>query len=234
MVITKQFPYHDTAIIVFVFLDGHRIFVTNYVKKEETESDKVSTKSKKNESWIQQEADLKKEETIAESGRIFIRNLSYSVNEEALEALFSPYGPVAEIHLPVDKYSRKIKGFAFVTFVMPEHAVRAYTELDGSIFQGRMLHLLAGKAKLSADELADVEGSGYKQKKLKEQKAQAGSSHNWNTLFLGTNAVATLMAERYGTTKQQVFILNFFGRNLIANMFVYRFCWKTMAVEVKV
>lgn len=30
---------------------------------------------------------------------------------------------------------------------MPDHAVRAYTELDGSIFHGRMLHLLPGKAK---------------------------------------------------------------------------------------
>jgi len=52
--------------------------------------------------------------------------------------------------------------------------------------------------------LEGTEGSSYKQKKLKDQKAQASSAHNWNTLFLGTNAVATLMAERYGTTKQQV------------------------------
>jgi len=52
---------------------------------------------------------LKKEETIAESGRIFIRNLSYSTNEGELEALFSPFGALAEIHLPIDKHSRKIK-----------------------------------------------------------------------------------------------------------------------------
>ena len=54
--------------------------------------------------------------------------------------------------------------------------------------------------------MSDGESSNYKKKKLKEQKAQASSSHNWNTLFLGTNAVATLMAERYDTTKQQVII----------------------------
>lgn len=30
---------------------------------------------------------------------------------------------------------------------MPEHAVKAYSELDGSILQGRMLHLLPAKAK---------------------------------------------------------------------------------------
>lgn len=54
--------------------------------------------------------------------------------------------------------------------------------------------------------LLDAEGISYKQKKLKEQKKQASSSHNWNTLFLGTNAVASLMAERYSTTKQQVIL----------------------------
>ena len=52
---------------------------------------------------------MKKEETIAESGRIFIRNLSYSTNEGELEALFAPFGAIAEIHLPIDKHSRKIK-----------------------------------------------------------------------------------------------------------------------------
>lgn len=30
---------------------------------------------------------------------------------------------------------------------MPEHAVQAYSKLDGSILQGRMLHLLPAKAK---------------------------------------------------------------------------------------
>lgn len=30
---------------------------------------------------------------------------------------------------------------------MPEHAVAAYCKLDGSVFHGRMLHLLPGKAK---------------------------------------------------------------------------------------
>ena len=139
---------------------------------------------------------LKKEETIAESGRIFIRNLPYSTNEDELQALFSPFGPIAEIHLPVDKYSRKVKGFAFVMFVFPEHALAAYAKLDGTVFQGRVLHLLAGKGKLNTEQDSD-EPASYKQKKAKEQKAQAGSSHNWNTLFLGANAVATLMAERY-------------------------------------
>ena len=30
------------------------------------------------------------------------------------------------------------------------------------------------------------------------------SSHNWNTLFLGANAVVDVMAEKYGTSKQHI------------------------------
>lgn len=86
---------------------GNRISVVKYENKLNVEED-PKIKSKK-DSWIQQENDMKKEETVAESGRIFIRNLAYSVNEEELEALFSTYGPLAEVHLPIDKHSRKIK-----------------------------------------------------------------------------------------------------------------------------
>ncbi|XP_046463515.1 probable RNA-binding protein 19 isoform X3 [Daphnia pulex] len=186
------------------FYAGNRISVVKSEKKIILDEEPKS--QTKNEAWERQENDMKKEETVAESGRIFIRNLAYTATEEDIEALFSRYGPLAETHLPIDKHSRKIKGFAFVTYVIPEHAVRAYTALDGTAFQGRMLHLIAGKPKATDDDDADGEGTSYKKKKLKDLKNKAASAHNWNTLFLGTNAVATLMAERYSTTKQQVLL----------------------------
>ena len=55
----------------------------------------------------------------------------------------------------MDRYSRKVKGFAFVTFVFPEKAQCAVEALDGSVFQGRMLHLLPAKPKHSLDEDGD-------------------------------------------------------------------------------
>lgn len=91
----------------FHTLAGNRINVSKYEKKNSLEEN-PQVKSKK-EAWLRQENDMKKEETVAESGRIFIRNLAYSVNEEELETLFASYGPLAEIHLPIDKHSRKIK-----------------------------------------------------------------------------------------------------------------------------
>lgn len=41
---------------------------------------------------MNQEEALKNEESIGESGRIFLRNLAYTSTEEDIEKLFSKYG----------------------------------------------------------------------------------------------------------------------------------------------
>lgn len=48
------------------------------------------------------------------------------------------------------------------------------------------------------------EGSSFKNKKMSKLKSEAGLSHNWNSLFLGHNAVANIIAKTYNTTKQNV------------------------------
>lgn len=35
-------------------------------------------------------------------------------------------------------------------------------------------------------------------------KSEAGLSHNWNSLFLGQNAVADIIAKTYNTSKENV------------------------------
>lgn len=46
--------------------------------------------------------------------------------------------------------------------------------------------------------------SAYKKKKDAEQRTLSSSSHNWNALFLGQNAVADIMASRLNTTKHGI------------------------------
>ncbi|XP_046496592.1 probable RNA-binding protein 19 [Equus quagga] len=146
------------------------------------------------------------EEDLADSGRLFVRNLPYTSTEEELEQLFSRYGPLSELHYPIDGLTKKPKGFAFVTFMFPEHAVRAYAEVDGQVFQGRMLHVLPSTIKKEASEDTDTPGSSsYKKKKESKDKASSSSAHNWNTLFMGPNAVADAIAQKYSATKSQVF-----------------------------
>lgn len=44
-------------------------------------------------------------------------------------------GPISEVNFPIDSVTKKPKGFAFVTYMIPENAVTALAKLDGHIFQ---------------------------------------------------------------------------------------------------
>ncbi|XP_075219928.1 putative RNA-binding protein 19 isoform X2 [Lycorma delicatula] len=187
------------------FIGGKQILVKEYKGNENGDQEKTDIA----ERWRQQEEMLKEEENIGESGCIFVRNLSYTVTEDELKKLF---GPLTEVNVPVDRLTRRVKGFGIVTFLMPEHAVQAYSQLDGTVFHGRMLHLLPGKtkdgSKSNDGDEEDEKTASYKKKKAKKQKETAGLSYNWNTLFLGQNAIADIIAQNYNTTKEKVMMGN--------------------------
>ena len=148
-------------------------------------------------------SEMDKVDPVSESGRLFLRNLPYTITEDELTKKFEPFGPLTEVTLPLDKNTNRPIGLGFVTYMLPEHAVKAYHELDGKILQGRLLHILPAKEKKIEDEEAK-EKSSYKKKKQKNTKKEASSDHNWNTLFLGANAVADAMAKRYQMEKSNV------------------------------
>lgn len=50
------------------------------------------------------------EEGIAESGRLFVRNLPFTTTEEDLSELFGKFGPLAEVTVPLDKNTNKPTG----------------------------------------------------------------------------------------------------------------------------
>jgi len=180
------------------FCGEHQIQVFKHTSK--TPSQEQSTVGK----WSQQEAALADVENVGESGRIFVRNLPYSATEEDISELFSKFGPLTETNVPVDRLTRKYKGFAFVTFMIPENAVTAFSELDGTSFMGRLLHLIPAKAKVDEAESGVDHGSDFKKSKQAKLKASASNAHNWNSLFLGASAVADVMAQQYGVDKSQV------------------------------
>ncbi|XP_045606237.1 probable RNA-binding protein 19 [Procambarus clarkii] len=179
------------------FLDGVQVHIMKYEKPPE-----MNDFSQNSAPWSATEEKVKNAEPVAESGKIFVRNLWYSITEDDLRELFVKYGEISDISLPICKFTRRPKGFATVTFLFPEHAVRAMTELDGTTFKGRLLHILPGVSK--EEDEKSKEGMSFKDKKAKEQKATAGSWHNWNTLFMGSSAVIDVMAEKYNKSKQEI------------------------------
>lgn len=160
------------------------------------------------------------DETIGESGRLFLRNLSYTVTEDHLTEAFEKFGPLTEVTVPLDKNTNRPTGLGFVTFMLPEHAVKAYETLDGQIFQGRLLHILPARPRRAThmedgdDATSGPNTTSFKQKKELEKKAKAGSSHNWNSLFLGANAVVDAMAQRYSTQKSSILDSESTGRSV--------------------
>lgn len=146
------------------------------------------------------------EEKINETGRLFIRNILYSSTEDEFRELFSSYGELTEVHIAVDTRTGKSKGYVYVQYVNNNDAVTAYKELDKQIFQGRLLHILAGDAKKDhrLDEFALKNLPLKKQRELKK-KAQAGKSQfNWNSLFMNNDAVMDSVAAKLGISKSQL------------------------------
>jgi multiple RNA-binding domain-containing protein 1 len=146
------------------------------------------------------EAD-EKDSSILDTGRLFVRNLSYTCTEEELRAYFQRFGPISEIHLPIDKETKKGKGFAYVLFMIPENAVSAFTECDGKIFQGRLLHILSAKGKIVQEEPAET---NFKKLQEKKKKESAISSFNWNSLFMNQDAVMESVAKELKISKSEL------------------------------
>ena len=191
------------------FMDGHRVeLIKCKIDKPSNSNNEQNNKNSKSEpKWKNAEP---AQEPIGESGRIYVRNLSYTTDETEFKALFEKYGPLSEFHLPIDSNTKKQKGFAFITFVFPEHAVKAFAELDKTDFQGRLLHLIPARSKPDNNKQGFVDGqndsatSSFKKNKQKEKREQAQSVHQWNSLFISSNAIADIMSAKFKIKKSEL------------------------------
>jgi len=77
--------------------------------------------------------------------KIYVGNLPFSVDEEALRNLFSSYGEIEEATIIQDKFSGRSKGFGFVTLKDDEAAKKAVSEMNGKEIEGRELKVSEAK-----------------------------------------------------------------------------------------
>ena len=100
---------------------------------------------------IQEFFSPKKEQERTEEGtsdnRLYVGNLNYNAKEEDLKSLFSKYGALRSVHLIRDRFTRRLKGYAFVEMA-PEEASKAL-ELNGAEFLGRKIIVSRAKQKSS-------------------------------------------------------------------------------------
>ncbi|PRT53768.1 Multiple RNA-binding domain-containing protein 1 [Wickerhamiella sorbophila] len=145
------------------------------------------------------------EALILETGRLFVRNLSYTTTEESLGKFFQRYN-AKEVHVPVDGRTDKVKGFAYISFEDPQDALHAYHQLDGSSFEGRLMHIMGAKPKKdnSLDEFDLKQLPLKKQQQLKRKANAAKQQFSWNSLYLNQDAVLETVAKKLGVTKSQM------------------------------
>jgi multiple RNA-binding domain-containing protein 1 len=150
----------------------------------------------------------------SETGRLFLRNLAYSVTEDDLESLFEPFGAIADIHIVQDPHTKLSRGVAFVLFVVPDNAVKAMAALDRTVLNGRLLHILPGKARPIPHNggIGIREGpvgvNSFKMDRelARKESAKSGAdSVAYNAMYMSTDAVAEVMADRYGLSKTEIY-----------------------------
>ncbi len=73
--------------------------------------------------------------------KIYVSNLSFSVQEEDLVKQFSPYGEVASVNIITDKLTKRSRGFAFVDMPDNTSAEKAIRELSGVSMEGRTIQV---------------------------------------------------------------------------------------------
>ena len=69
--------------------------------------------------------------------KLYIGNLSFETTENDLQDLFAQHGTVNEVHLMLDRFTSKSRGFAFVTMNDNTQASAAMSALNGHELNGR-------------------------------------------------------------------------------------------------
>ena len=70
---------------------------------------------------------------------IYVGNLAYEINQDDLNEVFSEYGDIKRVHIPTDRETGRVRGFAFVEMVNDSDEDKAIEALDGAEWMDRSL-----------------------------------------------------------------------------------------------
>lgn len=86
--------------------------------------------------------------------KIYVGNLSYSLNDQSLVDVFSEFGNVESARIVTDRESGRSKGFGFVEMSTDDEAATAISKLNGAQLDGRAMNVSEAKP------MAPREGGG--------------------------------------------------------------------------
>jgi RNA recognition motif-containing protein len=73
--------------------------------------------------------------------RLYVGNLPFSVQPEALRQAFSASGEVTDVHIVSDRETGQSRGFGFVTMGNAAEAQAAIQAMNGTMLEGRALRV---------------------------------------------------------------------------------------------
>ncbi len=73
--------------------------------------------------------------------RLYVGNLPFSVQPEALRQAFSASGDVTDVHIVSDRETGQSRGFGFVTMGNAHEAQAAISAMNGAMLDGRALRV---------------------------------------------------------------------------------------------
>lgn len=97
--------------------------------------------AKKEEKVEETAQDVAPEATSAEaqSNKVYVGNLPYSVTSDQLRETFAEYGEIVDAVVIVDKYRNRSKGFGFVEYKDAGSTQKAIDAMNGKEMEGRAL-----------------------------------------------------------------------------------------------
>ena len=83
---------------------------------------------------------------------IYVGNLAYEINQEDLQEVFGEYGNVKRVHIPTDRETGRVRGFAFVEFESETNEDKAIEVLNGAEWMGRDIKVIPFSFRLTTDD----------------------------------------------------------------------------------
>ncbi len=77
--------------------------------------------------------------------KLYVGNLAWAVNDDKLKEMFSEFGTVSEASVITDKFTKRSKGFGFVTFDSDEDAQKAIAAMNEKELEGRQIKVNEAK-----------------------------------------------------------------------------------------
>lgn len=92
---------------------------------------------------------------------LYIKNLSKDINDERLRNEFIVFGNITSAKVMLNSENNASKGFGFVCFSEPDDAIRAISEMNGKVIDGKSLYV--GLAQKKADRVQHLRSQHQQQ-----------------------------------------------------------------------